>query len=168
MFAIEKVLCGNITSNTSNSISITLHTTEQIRVTTGTLHSGENQGTGNLNTTDNLSLYPTKNWGTHILDTTEIFSIHKAATNTVYIISIGSLAAALTVSIAISLTVIFVKRSTSCKTRIKHSNNTEEPVHDEPMYEDITGALSSVSTINTQDNIAYHHTGTKTSTLTKD
>ena len=87
--------------------------------------------------------------------------------NTVNTVSISSLEATLTVSIVVSATVIIVILRRS-KARIKELElqltNSSAGTHNEPMYEDVSSALPSVSVINTQDNVAYGHT--KTFTIT--
>ena len=86
-------------------------------------------------------------------------------TNMEYIISIGSLATALIIIVVVSITVIVVTLTKS-KAKIKAvldlqlTNRMERNTHMESVYEDITGPLHSVSTINTQGNIAYGHTKT--------
>ena len=141
-FALQTSTCGNITGNVSDPVSITFYATDTIRVSTA------------------ISC-PTENHGTHNSDTTETVGMHNLDTNTaVYTVSIGSLATALIVSIMVFIivTLIILRRSkTKIKAASQLSNRAEETmhVHDEPVYEDITGQLSSVSVINTQDNTAY-------------
>ena len=88
----------------------------------------------------------------------------------VYIASISSLATALTVSIVISITIIVIilKRNKAKNTalELQLSNRAGRSVtHTESMYEDVTGPLPSVSTISTQDNVAYGHTKTSITAL---
>ena len=81
-------------------------------------------------------------------------------TNTV---TIGSLATALMVCVMVfvtAVTIISIRKKVKIKTAIKKSNSTEETIHNEPMYEDVAGTLSSVSVINAQDNVAYRQTQT--------
>ena len=80
-FAVQTVVCGNITGDTSGPISIILYTTEPtISTSTGTIH-------------------PTGNQATHNSDTTETAGMYKSVINTVYTISFSS-ATALIVSIS--------------------------------------------------------------------
>ena len=82
--------------------------------------------------------------------------MHNSATNTVYTISISSLATALTVSVVVSITVIVIilKRSNT-KINALEQQLINRSINMEPMCEDVTGPLPSVSAINTQDNVAY-------------
>ena len=72
--------------------------------------------------------------------------------NSVHIISISSLATALIVSTVVFIIVIVII-STRSKAKIKaaheQSNRAEGTIHDEPMYEDVTGPSPSVNVINT-------------------
>jgi hypothetical protein len=145
--AIQTVVCGNITGDTSDPISITLYTTESIvRILTD-------------------SLYPTENHGTHDLSTTETMGMNNSPISRVYmyiIISFSCLATALFVGAVASLIVIaiYLKRS-KAKTRAESVQSNR--AHNEPEYENITlSPLPSVSAINTQDNVAYGHTRTST------
>ena len=84
------------------------------------------------------------------------------ATNTVYIISISSLATALIISTMIFTTVMIINIRRS-KAKVEAAlNRAGGDEHNEPMYEDVTviGPIASGSTINTQDNVAYGHTKT--------
>ena len=116
-FAVQTVVCGNISTNFSNPIGI----------------------------------------NTHIL-----------YTNTVYIASISSLAIALIVSIVglLSVIVIMLRRS-KAKTKavldLQATSTAVRSSHIESMYED---PIPSVSAIRTQDNVAYGHTKTTTTTQT--
>ena len=107
----------------------------------------------------------------NILYVTEILGIHNSDTNRAYtiFISSSSLATALIVSVAVSITVIVIILQRS-KARIKAlelqlTNTTGRSIHMEPMYEDVTGPVTSVSVINTQDNVAYGHTITSTTAM---
>ena len=82
-------------------------------------------------------------------------------TNTVYLISITSLAIALILSIVVSTTVIGILIRSKAKIKAAlQLQLTNRSIHMESMYEDITGPSPSVSAINTQDNVAYGHTKT--------
>ena len=143
-FAVQTVVCGNITCNISDPINITLYTTEST-----------------VNTpTDSLS--PTENQATNYSKT--IQTNNSAIISQVYIISFSCLATALFMGGVASLVVIaiFLKRS---KAKIRaasaQSNRAEETTHkyNEPAYENVTlSPLPSVSVINTHDNVAYGHT----------
>ena len=112
-------------------------------------------------------LHPTDNEVIHNSDTTEIFGNHNSDTNIVYMISISSLATALIVSTVVFITVIVIILTRSkAKTKAAHeqSNRAEGTIHDEPMYEDVTGPSPSVNVIDTQANIAYGHAQTITTT----
>ena len=139
------MVCGNITGNVSDPITIIFYATESTQM--GTLHPMDNQVTNSS-------------------DITQIVGVHSSATNTVYIISFTSLATALIVGAVLSITVvaiILLKRN-QVKTLavLIHSNREEGTTHDEPMSENVIGPLPSVSTINTQDNVAYGHKRTST------
>ena len=77
--------------------------------------------------------------------TTENLRMHNSDTNTAYIISISSLATALTVCVVVFIAVIAVISRSKSKTQ-----RSDGSIHDEPMYEDVTGPSPSVRTINTQ------------------
>ena len=88
----------------------------------------------------------------------------------VYIVSISSLATALVVNVVISLIVIVIilRRSKANNTvlELQLSNRAGKSItHMESMYEDITDPLPPVSTISTQDNVAYGHTKSSTAAL---
>ena len=180
-FAIQTVVCGNITGNVSDPITITFYATETTLMVT--LHSIDNQDTNNS-------------------DITQIVDVHSSATNTVYIISFTSLATALIVGAVLCMTVVAIilkMKKAKITAMVVHSNraegtigdeqlsenvtdplpsvNTQDnvayghtristkaepPMHDEPMYEDVAGPLSSVNAIDTQGNVAYSHTKTTT------
>ena len=109
--AIENVLCENITANASDAISITFYATESISASTAQaiLHPPGYQGTHNSDTTENLTWYTTENQSTHNSAGTETVDIHNLDTNTAaYIISIGSLATILIVSVLVPTTVILI------------------------------------------------------------
>ena len=147
-FALQTVVCGNITGNESNPVSIIFYATEQTRAPIGIIHL-----------TDNEVI--------HNSDTTEMLGNHNSDTNIVYMISISSLATALIVSTVVFITAIVII-STRSKAKIKaaceQSNRAEGTTHNEPMYEDVTGPLSSVDVIDTQANVAYGHAQTITTT----
>ena len=148
-FAIQTVVCGNITGNTSDPISIVLYTTEPtIRTLTGTTH-------------------PTDNQATHNSDTTETLGMHNLAVNTVYIISFSTVAMILTISLVVFITVIVILKRRKAKTTsvFIQSNRAERTEHNEPMYENVTGPLPSVSVINTQENVAYGYIKTSTTAM---
>ena len=140
-FAVQTVVCGNITSNISDPINITLYTTESTVITpTDSLHPTENQGTCNSNTTESMGM-------------------NNPATTQLYIIFFSNLATALFVGAVASSTVIviFLKRS---KVKIRgvsvQSNNGEKTTHSEQAYGNVMPTpLPSVSAINTHDNVAY-------------
>ena len=95
---------------------------------------------------------------------------HNSETNTAvpYIIIIGFLIATLLVCEVVSITAIAIilRRSKAKINAALESHAAAETTHcqvrDEPMYEDVTGPLPSVSVINTQDSVAYGHTKTTT------
>ena len=79
----------------------------------------------------------------------------------VYIISISSLAPALTVSIAVSIivTVIILGRSkVKIKAAQERSNGEENSTCMESVYVDVITQSPLASVIDTQDNVAYGHT----------
>ena len=67
----------------------------------------------------------------------------------------------------IVIVIILGRSKAKIKAASQLSNRAEETmhVHDEPVYEDITGQLPSVSVINTQDNAAYGLSRTIPATL---
>ena len=142
------MVCGNITGNESDPVSSNFYATEQTRAPTGIIH-------------------PTDNEVMHNSDTTEMLGKHNSDTNIVHMISLSSLATALIVSTAVFITAIVII-STRSKVKIKaareQSNRAEGTIHDEPMYEDVTGPLPSVDVIDTQANVAYGHAQTITTT----
>ena len=81
--------------------------------------------------------------------------------NSVYIISISSLATTLIISVVVSITVnaIILMRS---KAKIK---DAFELTNRASMYEVVMDPLSSVIAINTQDNVAYGHIQTSTAAM---
>jgi hypothetical protein len=75
------------------------------------------------------------------------------------VISISSLAAALVVVVMTSIIVVvttLVRSKAKIKAALEQSNVAER-IHMDPMYEDVTGPLSSATAIDTNDNIAYGH-----------
>ena len=155
-FAVQTVVCGNITSIASDPISINLYTTEPtVSIPTGSLHPTENQGTYNSNSTETMGMNNSES---------ATSQVNNLATSQAYIISFSSLAMALIVVAAVSLTAI----ATVLKRRQGKApdvfNRAEETTSDRPMYENVTGPLPSVSEISTQDNVAYDQTRTSTRT----
>ena len=145
-FAVQTVVCGNITSNISDPINITLYTTEStVNTPTDSLHPTENQGICNSNTTESMGM-------------------NNPATTQLYIIFFSNLATALFVGAVASSTVIviFLKRSkVKIRPALVQSNNGERTTHNEPAYGNvIPGPISSASAINTHDNVAYGHSKT--------
>ena len=95
--------------------------------------------------------------------------MHSLGTSIEYITSIGLLATALMVCMAIFIiviTIIVKKSNAKLEAALQQSASQEETIHVEPMYEDITGPLPSESAINTQDNVAYGHGHIQTTTAT--
>ena len=143
-FAVQTVVCGNITSNISDPINITLYTTEPtVNTPADSLHPTETQGTCNINTTESMGM-------------------NNPATTQLYIIFFSCLATALFVGAVVSSTVIviFIKRS---KAKIRAAsvqlNNGERTTHNEQAYGNVMPTpLPSVSAINTHDNVAYSQT----------
>ena len=146
-FAIQTVVCGTITGNISDPISITFYATEPpVRTLMGSLH-------------------PTENQGTHDLSTVKTMGINNSATSKVYIISFSSLATALVVgAVVLSIVVIAILKRNKAKTTAVFipSNRAEGTSHDEPVYKNVPVPLPSVSIVNTQDNVAYGCTRTST------
>ena len=138
---------GNITGNASDPISIVFYEL--------TVSSVERQ-------------HPTEIQGTHNSDFTATVGVDNLETNTTapYIITIGFLVATLLVCEVVSLTAIAIilRRSKAKINAALESHRAEGTslVRNEPMYEDVTGPLPSVSVINTQNNVAYGHTKTTT------
>ena len=108
-----------------------------------------------------------ENQSTYNSDTTETQGIHNLNADTLvgYTVSIGVLAAALIICAVVSIIVITIilRRNKAANTTIAtfaELNRVERRVDDdEPLYEDITGRLPSISTVTTVtvDNVAYHH-----------
>ena len=101
--------------------------------------------------------------GSVIGNTSDPLVISTASTACTCIIPTSSLAAALVIVIMISITVVVitsVRSKAKIKTALEQPNVAERTIHMDlmdPMYEDVTGPLSSASAINTEDNIAYGH-----------
>ena len=135
-FAVQTVVCGNLAGNASEPISITFYPQRAPRE----------------------SLHPTENLSTHN-------SEHDLDTNVApYTISIGLLTTALIICVVVSVVVIVIILTRNKITAaFAQSNREGSIIHAEPAHEDVTGPLPSVSTITTQENIAYGHV--KTSTL---
>jgi hypothetical protein len=132
-----------ITGNISDPISIVFYATEQNTTTTGTLH-----------------VTSTKTQGTYDPGTKETVGIRtNADIPVVYTISIGVLAAALIICVVVSITVITIilRSKTKITATVAQLDRAEERESDEPMYDNVTGPLSPVSTVTTRDNVAYHH-----------
>ena len=132
-FAVQAVSCGNIAGNISKLIQIA--------------------------SIDGLQ--PMENHGTHSSDVIETTHTPNAATSIAYIISISFLATALITSTMMFVTaIVYFRRS---KAKINTALTSAEGVkHSEPMYEDVTGPVSSDSVVNTLDNVAYGHITTST------
>ena len=131
---MQTACCGNIAGNISKPIRITQR--------------------------DDLQL--TENHSIRDSDVTDALGMASKASNTVYIISISSLATALIISAMVFTTVMIINMRRS-KAKIEAVlNGTGGDKHNEPMYEDvtITDPIPSGSIINTQDNVAYGHTKT--------
>jgi hypothetical protein len=76
------------------------------------------------------------------------------------VISISSLAAALVVVVVTSTIVVavtLVRSKAKIKAALKQQNVAERTIHMDPMYEDVTGPLSSATAIDTNNNVAYGH-----------
>ena len=75
--------------------------------------------------------------------------------------TISTLATALIVCVVVFITVtaiILTRSKAKIKTlEVQLINRVERSTHMESTYEDVTVHLSSVSAINTQDNVAYGH-----------
>ena len=145
-FAVQTVVCGNVTGNASDPISILFY---ELTVT-----SVERQ-------------QPTEIQGTYNSDFTATVGVDNLETNTAapYIITIGFLIATLLVCVVVSITAIAIILRSKAKINAALESHRAEGtagVRDEPMYEDVTGPLPLVSVINTQDNVAYGHTRTTT------
>jgi flagellar biosynthesis/type III secretory pathway M-ring protein FliF/YscJ len=131
MFAVQAEVCGNITGNVSDQISITFYSSEQPALKTMSK-----------------------------LDSIETVGTHTPDTNTEFITSIGLLATALMVCVVvfiIVISVILIRSKAKIEAALQQSASQGETINMEPMYEDITGSLSSSSAISTQDNVAYGH-----------
>ena len=100
----------------------------------------------------------------HLLHHKYNLNTNKSATDTVQIISIGSLATPLIVSIVIFTTVIaiiFRRSKAKNKAALQQSNRLRDgTICIDSMYADITGPSPLVGVSNTADNIAYGHTHT--------
>ena len=110
-------------------------------------------------------LPPTESTGTYNLDTTDVC---KPDADTVHITSINSLAAGLTLSVVVSitlvLTIIWSKAKIKAALNRHQKNRSERITHLEPNHEDVTGPLPSLSVTITQDNVAYGHMWTDSTT----
>ena len=123
IFAIQTVVCGNISGQISYPIRATI-------------------------------LNPTS------------YAINSSDSCRTYIVSTKVLATVLSVSIVVSITiiviVIVIARRKAAKTQagldLQLTNRAEKSRVTDSMYEDVIGPLPSASAINTQDNVAYHHT----------
>ena len=153
------MVCGNITGNVSDPITITFYASEPPAPTPiSNLSSTDNVGSYNLNPTENLN--PIVNQETHNLDSTKTAGTHSLGTIMEYIISIGLLATALMVCVVvfiIVISIILIRSKAKIEAALQQSASLGETIHVEPMYEDITGPLPSESAIDTQDNVAYGH-----------
>ena len=87
-----------------------------------------------------VSIYPT-----------ETLDRQLSNANTVCIISFGSLATALIISVA----VIIRRNQAKTKDALGQSNGTEGALPMESMYDIIADSSQAISAINTQDNVAY-------------
>ena len=147
IFAVQTLVCGNVTGDASDPISIVFY---ELTVT-----SVERQ-------------HPTEIQSMHNSDSTATVGVDNSETNTAapYIITIGFLIATLLVCEVVSITAIaIILRRSKAKINVALESHRAEgttQVREEPMYEDVTGPLPSVSVINTQDNVAYGHTKTTT------
>ena len=133
-FAIRSAVCGDITGNISDTVSITFYANELTGIPTDT----------------------TENQDKHNSGSTEIMGMHILA-----IVLIGSLAAALIVCVVVFIAVLLIilrRSKAKINAALELSNRAEGTTHDDPMYEDVTGSSPSDGIINTQDNVAYGHT----------
>ena len=191
-FAVQTVVCGHTTGNVSDPISITFYALEQPPQPTSPLDnptshnldtpysseppapttnysSTDNPWSYNLDPTENMSLYTTEKQGIDNLDSTatETVGMHSSDTDTRYKTSIGLLATALMVCVVIFIiviSIILIRSKAKLEAALQQSVSPGETIHEEPMYEDITGPMPSESAINTQDNVAYGHGHTQTTT----
>jgi hypothetical protein len=125
-FAVQAVVCGNITGSASDPISIHL---ERSAPTSSTMST---------------------------LDSMETVRTHTPGTNTEYVYtSTGLLATALMVCVVVFIIVtciILIRSKAKIKAALQQS---EETTCVEPVYEYITRSLPSESDVNTQVNVAY-------------
>ena len=121
-FAVQTVVCENITGNIRDPLNIILYTTEStVRTPTDSLH-------------------PTENRGTHTSSATEAMGINNSAISRVYIISFSILATASFVGVVVaSIIVIATFLRSKAKIRVVsiQSNRAEESTHNEPAYENV-------------------------------
>jgi ribosomal protein S26 len=123
IFAVQTVRCGDIAGNISKPVRVIQ------RAPIDGLQLMESHSTRNS-------------------DTTEALGMPNATINTVYITSISFLATALIITATIFTTVIAIK--TRSKAKIKAAlNRAGGGIHNEPVYEDVSGPSPSVSTIDT-------------------
>jgi hypothetical protein len=156
-FAVQTVVCGNITGNVSDPISITFYASEPPPPTPSNVSQTDNPGSHNLDPTENM-MYPIKNQGMHNLNSTETVRMHSLGTNTEYIISIGLLATAMMVCVVVFIIVtciILIRNKAKIEAALQQSASQGETINMEPMYEYINGPLPSESDMNTQVNVAY-------------
>ena len=130
-FAVQTVVCGNLAGNASEPINITFYP-QRVPID---------------------CLYPTENLSTHN-------SEHNLNTNIAsYTISTGFLTTALVICVMVSVIVtVTILTRNKITAAFAHLNREEGNMHAEPACEVITGPTLSVSTITTQDNVAYGYT----------
>ena len=98
--------------------------------------------------------------GSIIGNTSDPLVVSTASAARTCIIPTSSLAAALVLVVMISITVVVitsVRSKAKIKATLEQPNVAERTIHMDPMYEDVTGPLSSASAIDTKDNVAYGH-----------
>jgi flagellar biosynthesis/type III secretory pathway M-ring protein FliF/YscJ len=158
IFAVQVVVCGNITGNVSDPISIPVYASEQ--PAPSSLSPRDNPVSYNLDPTKTVTSYLIENQGTHNLESTETVGMHSQGINTEFVTSIGLLATALMVCVVVFIivtSIILIRSKAKIKAALQQSASQGETMNMEPMYEDITAPLPSASAITTQDNVAYGH-----------
>ena len=128
------MVCGNITGNISDPISITLYTTES---------------------TERTPTDTTESMGMNNSATSRVYSISFSCLATA--LFMGAVT-------SLTVIVIFLKRSRAKIRAVSvQSNRAEETIHNELAYENVMlNPSPSASSINTQDNVAYGQTSTST------
>ena len=140
-FAVQSVVCGNITGNTSDPLNVTFFASEPTHEPTS-VHV--NSSTHNTDATETVS--------TLSLDKSMVYT--DKSTGSVYIVLIISLATGVIVNLVISITMIatiLTRRKAEINLQLTDSTGGERT----QMNEGITCDSLSASAIRTEDNFSY-------------